>query len=244
MANFQKLLARIEAKLNLVYVLISEQETKIPTVIARIKQAQVHLQQKDLPTLYLDLEWITKVMLSKKALRRLGEHQMIDLQLLKKELGRYVTAEKPASQLAAAIPRWRGRILRALQHLEDDVIILREKTATITTYELARTIIDFQNAEKKMKEQLFVPTIHSEQEIMTLLSLLTQEMQTINAILLNIQIGLVQAWRKVLLQDWNKLIDGLEALFKDAYKEIKPVARVLVVKSEQGPQRLEIQPQL
>ncbi len=241
MADLQKLLAKIESKLTLVLVLISEYEAKIPTVIARIKQAQHHRQQGDLSALYLDLDWITTVMLGKKTLRRLGEHQILDLQLLKKELGRYVTADKPASELGAAIPRWRGRILKALEHLEHDLIIVREKMATITTYELARIIIDFQDAGKKMKNQIFVPAVNSEQEIINLLSLLTQEMQTINALLLEVkQVEMAQGLRKVLLSDWNAFIDCLEGLFKDAYREIKPAAAIRVVRSKEGVQELQV----
>lgn len=241
MDPLSKLLAKIESKLTLVLLLASEYETRLPTVIARIKQAQAHLHQKEITALYLDLEWITKAMFSKKTLRRLGEHQIIDLQLLRNELGRYVTSEKSSSRLGAAIPRWRGRMLKALEHLEHDLIIVREKTAAITTYELARTIIDFQNAGEKIRDLAFVPPADCEQKIINLVSLLTLEMQTINTLLLEIKkVEMAQGFRRVLLSDWNAFIYCLEGLFKDAYREIQPAAAIRVVRSKEGIQELQV----
>lgn len=239
--NLKVLLAKIDSKLNLLQAMVKQYETQIPTVAARIKQAQVHLQQKNIRDLYIDLRWITKNILGKKVLHKMFQHHALDLHILNEELARYSVKESD-NPLNSAIMHWRKKILRSLESISHDLLIMNEKTPYSS--DMKKSYAEFLIVENKLKNMLLLPSGHSEQNILSLLSIMTREIQAVNSIFLEGGSADMQALRKVLLQDWNTLLQGMVNLFSDAFKEVKPIREVRIIIGRTGVPELSIQAEL
>lgn len=241
--NLTVLLAKIDSKLNLLQAMMAQYETQIPTVAARVRQAKLHLQQTD--ALFIDLSWITRTILSKKILKKLFEHQALDLHILKEQLAQYVASEA-SGKLNEAIIHWRKKILKVLESVEHDLLIIEEQTGKLAA-DIGKSFTNFLSAEKKMKDVLLVPSARSENDLISALAIMTQDVSTIGSILLSpgkidpIPAAQVQALRKVMLRDWNILLQGMVNLFLDAFKETKPIREVRIIVGRTGVPELSIQ---
>jgi len=102
-------------------------------------------------------------------------------------------------------------------------------------------------AEKKMKNIILVPSARSENELVSGLSIMTQEINAVNSIILSpgnidpITASQAQALRKVLLQDWKALLQIMAALFTEAYQEVKPLREIRIIVGRTGVPELSIQ---
>ena len=222
MENMDKLLAGIDSKLNILLVMTYEYQAKIPTLIIRINEAKVHLQNSQIEALLFDLEWITDTILKKKALRRLFEFQTLDLNLLKEKLKRSFTTLKPADALAKAVYQQRHALARAFEKLENYFRILSEKTIKLSLDKLNSSLRSAVNAERNLKSKLFVPNQVKELEINQAISILTTKIIDLNKILISIsKIDGMEGMQKVLVYDWNDLINIIINILKNVYQEIK-----------------------
>lgn len=237
MEPLTKLLARIDSKLNLILPIVAQYQTQIPTVVARLKIAQIHNQEKDVKELFFDLEWITRNLLGRKALSKKFEgfeHQILDLHLLKEDLRNYLSLRQSGDALEEAIALWRKKLLRSFEAVEHDLLMIKEKTENekVFSFELGRTIRDFLMSEEILKQKLWKLEV-KEGEIIQLFSYLGEEIKNINSFLLGPRkIVILQALRKVLLQDWNELVGLMVVVFAKAYPESRPAGVVRAVKRE------------
>ena len=243
--NLKVLLAKIDSKLNLLQAMVAQYETQLPTIAARMRQAKMHLQQNDIPLLFSDLTWITRTILSKKTLKKIFEHQALDLYILKEQLAVYLTTMQ-AGKLNTTITNWRKKILKALESLEHDFLIIEEQAGGLSP-EIGSSSNNFMAAEKKMKNIILAPSARSENELVSGLSIMTQEINAVNSIILSpgnidpITASQAQALRKVLLQDWKALLQIMAALFTEAYQEVKPLREIRIIVGRTGVPELSIQ---
>lgn len=235
--NLNFLLAKIDSKLNLLRAMVNQYETQIPTVAARIRQAQIHLPQKNILTLYIDLEWITKTILSKKVLKKIFGNQALDLRILSEKLRPYLIAEAD-NPLNFAIMHWRKRILRSLESISHDLLIMNEKTPY--SPDMKKSYAEFLIVENKLKNMLLLPSGQSEQNLLSLLTVMTREVQIASSIFWEGGSSDMQALRKVLLHDWDVLLKSIVLLFTAAYKELKPAKELRIVVGRTGVSELSI----
>ncbi len=242
--NLPVLLAKIDSTLNLLQAMVNQYETQIPTIVARIHLAKKHLVQRYFTELFTDISWITKTILSRKALKKKFEHETLDLDILSRDLVQYLTVE-PTTNLAEAISPWRKKILQAVESLDHDFLIITEGVRGLSG-EIKQSFRNFKSVEKMLKDTLYLPSGTSEQEIISVLSVMTREVSAVNALLLSpgridpITAAQVQALRKVLLRDWNTLLQGMVNLFSEAYKETQPARKVRIVISRTGVSELSM----
>src|SRR3989338_945552 len=163
--NLKVLLAKIDSKLKLLQAMVAQYETQLPTIAARMRQAKMHLQQNDIPLLFSDLTWITRTILSKKTLKKIFEHQALDLYILKEQLAVYLTTMQ-AGKLNTTITNWRKKILKALESLEHDFLIIEEQAGGLSP-EIGSSSNNFMAAEKKMKNIILAPSARSENELVS-----------------------------------------------------------------------------
>ena len=240
--NLTVLLAKIDSKLNLLQAMVAQYETQIPTVAARVRQAKSHLQQID--ALFIDLSWITRTILRKKILKKLFEHQALDLHILKEQLAKYLTSEA-SSKLNEAITHWRKKILKALESVEHDLLIIEEQTGGLDI-EIGRFLREFSAGAKSLRNILLAPISTADQEMVSLLSLLTENVELVNSILSNaksdpIHSSQAAALRKVIMYDWIIFIEAMRSLFADAYKYSTPAKQIRLRQSRTGISQLEFQ---
>lgn len=246
MEPLTQLLARIDSKLNLILPAVSEYQTQIPTIVARVRRAQVHVREKNIHDLFFDLEWITKNLLGRKALKKTFthfEHQILNLHLLKEQLKRHLLAGNSDDVLGQAVAHWRKKLLKSFESVEHDLMIIKEKMEAemLLSHELKMTLNFFLTSEQALKEKLWSPAV-TEEDIIGLFSFMGEKVQSINRLLMTPRrVDIIEVLRKVLLQDWGKLIDVMVALFKEAYKKTTPSIEVRAVRGREGIPRLDIQ---
>ena len=240
MEPLTKLLAKIDSKLNLTLAIVSEHQTQIPSIVARVKLAQVHTKEKDIHALFFDLEWITQNLLGRKALQKLFksfQHQFLDLHLLKEELKKQLLTRPAGDALGEAVAFWRKKLLKSLEAVEHDLLIITEKTETKHfSFQFKRTVNYFLISEKTLKQKLWTPSV-SEEDVIKLFSYLGEEMKIIDALLSPANELIIQTLRKVLIRDWNELVELMVVIFTKAYPESRPARAV----KRKGVQYLEIQ---
>ena len=235
MEEIFKILVHIDSKLNLLLAMVSEYQAKIPTVFARINQAKANLQDNKIEALFFDLEWITTTILNKRALRRLFELQTLDLNILKEELKKFLTAEKLEDVLARALYKQRHALARVFEGLESYFTILSEKTIHLGFGNLNSSIRGTVAAERSLKSKLLIPSNTTEIEIIKAVSYVTKEIVDLNKILISIsQIKGIEGMQRVLLYDWDKLMKIIAAIFKDFSQETKSSIVIHVLKNKEG----------
>ncbi len=247
MKDLTKLLAKIESKLNLLLASCSEFEIQLSTIIVKIRQVRAYLEQKKLDELSVGLAWIIETILSKKLLRRRFEHLALDLLLLNRQL--HIQLEQksafPADALSHAVQRHRKKLLHAFESLEEVLKLLRINNKPVDLPGLRNSLRDSVAVEQNLKHTFWIASLGKEPEIIHLLSLLTEEIKVLNDILIHVpELERIQALRKVLLHDWNAVVEIIAAIFKDTYRETKSAARVIAAADEEGVRCLEIQAQV
>lgn len=170
------LLANIDSKLNLLLAMVSEYQTKIPTIVAKIRQAKTHLGVEELEALFFDLEWITTTILSKKALRSRFEYQTIDLYKLKEELKRYLQTAKQTNPLTKTVQQRLPKLIRAFESIEQDFIHLEKQTRNYYP-EINQPLKEIIQLATAFKNKLWVPSNTTEQEIIDRVLILTKEIK-------------------------------------------------------------------
>ncbi len=237
------LLAQIDSKLNLLLAMVSEYELKIPTLVTRVRQARLNLAKKNLNALFLDLEWITRTILSRKVLRQRFERQTLDLHILKEELKNHVGASGPKNVFEQSVQRWQLRLIRGFKALERDLWAILEATQTIYVEDLRNSVRNAIAVETDLKNQVWVPSHTNETIVIQTISLLTERTENLNNILLSVPHSeRLQELRRKLLDSWNGFVEVMMNLFKEIYQEAKPVVNVRTSGSRQTIQHLEIQP--
>lgn len=240
--NLTVLLVKISDKLTLLRNMVAKFETKIPTLAARIRLAQVHLKENNVQQLYIDLSWITKTIFSRRALRQRFEYQTLDLNILKQDLSGYLR-EEPTNVLAEAIQHWRRKILENVRELRLFFQIISKE---LSIQEAERSYNTMANLEKRMREILLLPSKESEKKMLSLLTLMANEVSVINNIFIysinaNYRTKAAkQAQQKELLDRWNTVLRMVAALFNEAYRGNEQV-KILVIEDRGGVAELSIQ---
>lgn len=235
-----KLLARIESKLNLLFVMVSSFEAQIPTIVARIRQAQMHLQASDSPALFFDLDWITRTLLGRKALRKQFEYQTLDLNALKEELRKFLETEKPEDSLAKAVRNQRKKLFNAFKNLEDNILILGQRARKNRMTEFYKPINTFLSLEKELKANCWTLSLKNQSDFFKSFSTLTIQLQEVISIINKAVSQEAEGLKWLIQKNWDDLNNIFVVIFNMAYASAKINIVVTKKKTKEGISYLEI----